>query len=194
MGLVLSLLGVMLFGGCYYEEQFSVSSDGKRFCPAGRIFAADQRSCISPTPSRCSDDLVCPIGWDCTADNTGCRATSCGNAWIDEDRNELCDDGNLRDGDFCSADCKSNYTCGNGVIDNESTGLLVGDIRTEACDDGYETATCNLNPNSSRVRLSTDCQPARCLDGYVNTAPGSLEECDDGEETDRCTADCKIKT
>ena len=40
---------------------------------------------------------------------------------------ELCDDGNTISGDGCSANCKSDETCGNGMVDA---------ITGEQCDDG----------------------------------------------------------
>src|SRR5258706_5146390 len=49
----------------------------------------------------------------------------CGNGKIDP--GEVCDDGNANDGDGCSADCTSDESCGNGVVDT-----AVG----EGCDDG----------------------------------------------------------
>ncbi|HHH10924.1 MAG TPA: hypothetical protein ENK23_02470, partial [Sorangium sp.] len=59
--------------------------------------------------------------------------------------------------------------CGNGVVEG-----------AEACDDGMETATCNV-----------DCTAAACADGVVNKAAG--EQCDDGNTAtgDACDSDCK---
>ena len=54
-----------------------------------------------------------------------CLPASCGNGRIDPP--EVCDDGNTIAGDGCSADCLSNETCGNGVVDF---------IDGEQCDDG----------------------------------------------------------
>ena len=47
----------------------------------------------------------------------------------------------------------------------------------EACDDGGESATCNI-----------DCTTAMCGDMVVNMAAG--EACDDGAETATCDVDC----
>src|SRR5262252_7744578 len=49
----------------------------------------------------------------------------CGDAKLDP--GEVCDDGNNVDGDGCSADCKSDETCGNGIVDV---------AKGELCDDG----------------------------------------------------------
>jgi cysteine-rich repeat protein len=53
-----------------------------------------------------------------------CLSGGCGNARIDP--GEACDDGNRDPLDGCSADCTSDETCGNGVVD-----VLLG----EQCDD-----------------------------------------------------------
>jgi hypothetical protein len=47
----------------------------------------------------------------------------------------------------------------------------------ETCDDGGETATCDV-----------DCSAVSCGDTVVNTTAG--ETCDDGGETATCDLDC----
>src|SRR5438045_1398948 len=42
-----------------------------------------------------------------------CTAVACGNGIIEP--GEVCDDGNTRDGDGCSPDCKSNESCGHAI-------------------------------------------------------------------------------
>ncbi len=54
-----------------------------------------------------------------------CRPIACGDGVVD--RGEVCDDGNTVGGDGCSADCRSDETCGNDIVD-----LIVG----EQCDSG----------------------------------------------------------
>ncbi len=56
--------------------------------------------------------------------------------------------------------------CGNGIVE-------VG----EDCDDGIETATCNVN-----------CTTAQCGDGIVNVPLG--EQCDAGGPSELCDGDC----
>jgi hypothetical protein len=60
--------------------------------------------------------------------------------------------------------------CGDGTLD-----VTAGEI----CDDGGESATCNV-----------DCTPAVCGDGVVDMAAG--EECDDMGESAACDADCTL--
>jgi cysteine-rich repeat protein len=61
--------------------------------------------------------------------------------------------------------------CGNGIVD-------IG----ETCDDG------NTNENDACL---SDCQPARCGDGSVQTG---VEQCDDGNavENDGCDSRCRL--
>src|SRR5262245_3089905 len=61
--------------------------------------------------------LRCPPNTACSRDLAGpvCIRGTCGNG--DLDIGERCDDGNIIDGDGCSADCQSIEICGNGIID-----------------------------------------------------------------------------
>ncbi|MEZ4365465.1 MAG: DUF4215 domain-containing protein [Kofleriaceae bacterium] len=44
-----------------------------------------------------------------------CQLARCGDAFLDPA--EVCDDGGVASGDGCSADCRSDETCGNGTVD-----------------------------------------------------------------------------
>ena len=86
---------------------------------------------------------------------------------------EACDDGNTEGGDGCSADCRSNETCGNGVHDP-----LAG----EGCDDGnfISETECPYGSGACTV-CGGGCQPYEaagrfCGDGRVDPE----EQCDDG--------------
>ncbi|HVG57157.1 MAG TPA: DUF4215 domain-containing protein, partial [Hyalangium sp.] len=79
-------------------------------------------SCLELESRTCSEDLTCPSGMRCSGDGSACISTPCGNSIVEVD--EQCDDGNLRDGDGCSKDCRSTEVCGNGTKDPG-----------EACDD-----------------------------------------------------------
>jgi cysteine-rich repeat protein len=120
-------------------------------------------------PAMCAGGLVCPSGTICAAHQDICIATPCGNGIIDVRAAEVCDDGNIIDGDGCSRDCLSDETCGNGVVDA---------IASEQCDPARNPAACDA-----------DCTVPICGDGFVNTAAG--EECEeDGVQTATCEADC----
>jgi len=109
-------------------------------CPSGR-------TCVlleNPTQTVCAtDDEIAACTGLSEGDRCGnngacyrgaCVSIECGNLRIDP--GELCDDGNTVTGDgTCSADCLSDETCGNGVVDPL---VLAGDVRkpNEQCDDG----------------------------------------------------------
>ena len=100
----------------------------------------------------------------------GCVSLYCGNGHLDP--GEVCDDGNNRSGDGCSADCASDESCGNGYVDT---------VLGELCDDG----------NTSNVdACANDCSLPSCGDGIWDQADGEL--CDDGNKTngDGCSARC----
>jgi cysteine-rich repeat protein len=73
---------------------------------------------------------------DCVAD---CAVYECGDGHPEPP--EVCDDGNTEGGDGCAADCGSDESCGNGVLDVEAG---------EVCDDGNAeggdgcSSTCTL--------------------------------------------------
>src|SRR5258706_11161928 len=87
-----------------------------------------------------------------------CLPLLCGNALVQP--GEACDDGNNVSGDGCSADCMSDETCGNGVVDPQ---------KGEQCDDhnAIDGDGCQH-----------DCNLPRCGDGIVDASLD--EECDAG--------------
>lgn len=174
-------------------------------------------SCTEPAASECAQqNIFCPPGYRCAAAQPICLAAfeNCGDGI--EQADEACDDGNLRDGDGCAADCKSDERCGNNVID-----ATIGEI----CDDGNQTAgdgcspdclskercgndtvddgeVCddgNINPEDA---CRADCHPNLCGDGIINKIGPGIEQCDGGtipirptdpprpRETELCNIDC----
>src|SRR5262245_1634915 len=87
-------------------------------------------SCLSPTSIDCPNGVVCPAGKHWAKSQHTCVNGTCGDGTVDP--SEVCDDGNILDGDGCSADCKSKETCGNGVKDVKFTDKSLN----ETCDDG----------------------------------------------------------
>ena len=87
---------------------------------------------------------------------------------------EACDDGNNVSGDGCSADCMSDETCGNGVLDVASG---------EQCDDGNQM---------DGDGCQSDCAVPTCGDGVLDSG----EACDDGNQVDGdgCSAACVLET
>lgn len=162
---------------------------------------ATARCVKEPDAVTCPTGIYCPAGSQCAARQEACIFDGCGNGVVEP--GELCDDGNIEDGDGCSHDCQSNEGCGNTHIDPG-----------EVCDEGvtYDTTTCSHNCKSTGICGDTylnvgeqcdpgvigtdtstctkDCTLSRCGDGYVNAVAG--EACDDGNPSDSDTCvDCQ---
>src|SRR5262249_29799569 len=139
------------------------------------VFAAALAACTGPGATQCeATGVLCPIGTHCAAAEPICISdlNLCGNAKLDP--GEVCDDGNTKDGDGCSADCKSDESCGNHIID---TRARVPDV----CDDG------NTQDGDG---CSHDCLSKEvCGNGIKDFN----EACDDGNtrDGDGCSHDCK---
>lgn len=90
----------------------------------------------------------------------------CGNGT--PDGSEECDDGNTRDDDACTTECKK-ARCGDGIVFRSA----------ELCDDG------NARDGDGCTRF---CGPETCGDGKVQ----GREVCDDGNDdpSDRCLPSC----
>ncbi len=143
-----------------------------------------------------------------TEDGDGCSAACilefCGNGVIDP--MEVCDDDNESSGDGCSADCRSDESCGNGLVDAaageacDDDNDLSGDgcsatCQLEYCGNGtVDTAElCDDGNNIAGDGCSADCQSDEsCGNGILDAAVG--EACDDGNDVDGdgCQADCAL--
>lgn len=128
---------------CVKQAQFDACTgvaDGTACTAAGTPGVCDRSVCIAACGDGVQDSgEECDCGSDpdalpagCIAPNdaemSSCSATCtlrfCGNGVVDPGEN--CDDGNLDNTDSCALECKSNVTCGNGLID-----AAVGEL----CDD-----------------------------------------------------------
>lgn len=134
---VLLALTLLCFA-CKKEPSAPACGDGtldpKEQCDDGNRDDADgcQADCTLPS---CGDGVLdlweaCDAGAENSdtpdaACRTVCALPRCGDAIADPSLGEVCDDGNLVDGDGCSPDCQSDERCGNGVVDPG-----------EDCDDG----------------------------------------------------------
>lgn len=102
-----------------------------------------------------------------------CINPTCGDGVLEPRSGEVCDDGNLDNGDSCLETCQPN-TCGDGFVDSSA----------EECDDSNRedadacTAICRFNV---------------CGDGLINPA---TEACDDGNllSDDACLPGCVLNT
>jgi cysteine-rich repeat protein len=116
-------------------------------------------------------EVVCS---DCRFNTTGCTPEGCGDGQTAPAAGELCDDGNLMDGDGCDRNCTPTG-CGNGIV-----------TAGESCDDG-NTVACD--------GCGRTCAAERCGDGVVCVTRG--EACDDGDANsdttaDACRSDCTL--
>jgi cysteine-rich repeat protein len=158
-------------------------------------------SCELTDTTVCPSGRRCPPGMQCAAAQDVCISTGCGDGILDLEAGELCDDGNIIDGDGCNRYCRLSSECGDGVRNigeacddgNQVSGdgcsadclstEICGNgyidlVNDEECDDGGETAYCDI-----------DCTLAYCGDGYPNPMAG--EDCDrSGENTSDCNANC----
>jgi cysteine-rich repeat protein len=114
--------------GCITSK--AIVCDNGTTCPEGTVCDLLGERCV--TESQLDACQGFDQGADCMfpggsglCDNGACVSSVCGNGYIEPD--ELCDDENRDDLDGCRNDCKSDETCGNGVLD-----LLL----FEQCDDG----------------------------------------------------------
>ena len=183
-------------------------------CPAAMMCDPNSDSCVYPEQlSECSgqvDDTPCMYTAD-TGDISGactqgvCLPLGCGNGVLTPD--EVCDDSNTTNGDGCSADCKSNETCGNGIVDpakgeqcdhgpsNGVDGLCEVTCQLPRCGDGVvdNGEQCDAGSGNSEApdaACRTNCTLPRCGDHVVD--PSRHEVCDDGnaQSNDGCSADC----
>ncbi len=130
----------------------------------------------------------------------------CGDSIVHAD--EACDDGNDVGGDGCAADCFSDESCGNSVVDSfvgemcddgntvDGDGCSASCLSTEICGNGYTDAllgeVCDDGNNLDGDGCSMDClSNETCGNGIRDRAAG--EACDDGNlvDGDGCSHTCR---
>jgi cysteine-rich repeat protein len=149
--------------GCYCAGDKTCQEAGfcttNTDCGTGYVCDPVRSSCV-PDTNQCNKDSDCSNGKTCDVYTHTCVArppARCGDRTIDA--GEVCDDGNSVSGDGCSADCKSNEKCGNGILDAS---------KGEKCDDGNQTNTddcsntCQLNPGSCAGAITCSSAPPTC--------------------------------
>ncbi len=117
-------------------------------CPDGTACATvdDETLCVLPDQiASCDGKLeldACGTNQRCY--DGVCLAAGCGNGRVDPD--EACDDKNTVPNDGCSADCLSDETCGNGVVDF---------VKREECDDGAVARPLSHDGCASNCTIET---------------------------------------
>lgn len=170
---------------------FTCSSTGSVCSASSDCVETCSNSVCSLSGGACTSNSDCPYATaTCGTTGTSC----CGNAAIDSsgDSSEDCDDGNLTDGDGCSASClaegsaSTGATCGNNDIAFDAT-TGAG----EECDDGNNSSgdgcsrQCLREGSQSLAALGG----ALCGDSEITTP---YETCDDGNvaDGDGCSSIC----
>jgi cysteine-rich repeat protein len=213
-------------GNRFHGDGCSADCRSEEWCGNGEVDVSIGEACdVGTEPSdwcradcstvRCGDGTVDPEVFeqcDDGAENSAlpdaacrpnCQARRCGDGILDSD--EVCDDGNLLSGDGCSAACKSDERCGNGIVDvaagescepnASNVGWCRPDCVTVRCGDGIVDRDvfegCDQgakNSASPDAECRPNCQPRRCGDGIQD----SDEACDDGNQVDAdgCSHDC----
>ncbi len=166
-----AIMGVLLLASCV-DVRTSTCDD--LVCPLGTVCSTAHDICVLEEQVVACNGLEdrAPCSFSGVAAGE-CRAgvcfgLACGNGIVES--GEVCDDGNTNDGDDCSADCRSDETCGNSIIDSR-----VGEV----CDDGN---------NDDGDGCQANCALPTCGDGILDDG----ETCDDGnnEDFDDCNRQC----
>ena len=136
---LLLALTLLLSVGCD-DEPALCESEGEP-CMNGTICAEGVGCVLRAQLDACvaqADGELCSFAGFVGACSTGvCLAVLCGDGRVDF--NEICDDGNAMAGDGCSADCLSDETCGNGVVD-QAVGEECDDVNDASGDGCFECA------------------------------------------------------
>ncbi len=143
-------------------------------------------------------------GWVCPTPGNPCKpAPRCGDGIVQPSLGEVCDDGNTKDGDGCSADCKTKgpgcvctpASCASARPSSAATACIEG---SEKCDDGNtEAAMAARRPARSRPdmpvpspmpRACPTVATASCSSRWSNAIP----RCRDTHVAEACSSTCKF--
>lgn len=182
----------------------SVRSPGEA-CDDGNTVSGDGCSATCTSNETCGNSVrdpgeVCDEGGNSPECDSDCSVAVCGDAFVNSEAGERCEDGNSVAGDGC-ADCR--LECGNGLLEAgelcdggdanddghaDDTSICDGDCTVPSCGDGYANSVTEECDDGNALNVDdclNECQYATCGDGFVRSG---IEECDDGNavNTDDC--------
>ena len=160
------------------EARIGDSMMGALAVAGSLVLIASQTWLSGPVAHECEQELGCRAGSTCAAAQLVCIDNGCGNGVVEYASGEICDDGNIVDGDGCSGDCLVLERCGDGKLE------------AEECDMGRDNS---IKPNAL---CRPDCRRPRCGDAILDGLYD--EECDSGDadrdgvadDTTACDHDC----
>ncbi len=168
------LLALSLIAGCFPTSNSVICDDG-RVCPETTVCDDAHQACVEPEQLiDCNDRpdrAPCALrgGVPGTCQQGVCLEASCGNARLDAEDAERCDDGNNASGDGCSGDCASDETCGTGVVDP---------LNDEVCDDGnlfdHDGCSSKCQEETARWVQLSDLGPLSATAGVYDAARGTV--------------------
>ncbi|MBR58282.1 MAG: hypothetical protein CMH54_09700 [Myxococcales bacterium] len=151
--------------GCIYTFHAQICDDGDA--------CTQNDGCVE---GECTGEaLECDDNNTCTVDScdpsTGCTIepieSCCGNQEVEGD--EVCDDGNQVDFDGCAADCLSDESCGNGLLDQGEQ--CDGDVFLDPCT--FEPCQCSTNCTVKVESVSgSEGWESGAFDGASSDPPG----------------------
>jgi len=183
---------------CTYSCEAAADCADGNACNGTESCNTTTHRCVAGTPP--VDGTVCdrdmnPATRDICRGGT-CRASSCGDTFVDSGAGEQCDDGNAVNGDGCDDDCTFSCAVAADCTDGDAcNGAETCNTTTHRCVVGTpppDGSVCDrdMNPATRDICRGGTCRVSSCGDTFVDAGGG--EQCDDGNAVngDGCDNDC----
>ena len=164
-------------------------------CGDGRVTGAEQCDDADDDPNDGCDACTVTEGWACPFPGAPCLP-NCGDG-INLNNAEICDDGNVVDGDGCSSTCdwEDGFACTGEAGHYTCVTTVCGDgIRAgrESCDDGNTTLGDGCTP---LCQVEPNCEAGACTSACGDGLVLGAEQCDDGNNRngDGCSESCQVE-